>query len=213
MNLIINLLAAVLAVAFTVTLHGYITALASNRLGDPRPKDEDRLNLNPLKHSDPLGFIFLVVFNFGWCKPVETYPLYYSNRKRDTIIVHLLPIVCNLLFGILFGMAYRLLNDVYIVNGTLHIALNVLSLLCYYLAVYNVSFGLFNIIPVHPLSAERILQLFLPPRYVVIMQQYRSLFAFLLLVFIFGGLASRFFSPLVSLIIGFNVNLGGVLWM
>jgi Zn-dependent protease len=59
------------AVVIGLTIHEYAHARAAYALGDPTAMDEGRLTLNPLKHIDPLGFLFLAVAGFGWARPVR----------------------------------------------------------------------------------------------------------------------------------------------
>ena len=57
-------------VLVAITFHEYAHALAATKLGDDTPRLQDRLNLNPLSHIDPIGFILLLFVGFGWGKPV-----------------------------------------------------------------------------------------------------------------------------------------------
>lgn len=65
--------------------HGWV----SNRLGDPTPRMDGRLTLNPLKHLDPFGTLCLIFFKMGWAKPVRINTRYYKNRKSGIIMVSL----------------------------------------------------------------------------------------------------------------------------
>ena len=68
---ILNLLLTIPGVLIALTFHEFAHAFAANKLGDETPKLQGRLNLNPLSHIDPVGFIFLIVAGFGWGKPVQ----------------------------------------------------------------------------------------------------------------------------------------------
>ena len=50
----------VISLTLAITVHEYAHAYVSYRLGDPTPKAEGRLTLNPIKHLDPIGLLFLV---------------------------------------------------------------------------------------------------------------------------------------------------------
>ena len=83
MNYLVSLPGLLIAIVFHEFAHGYSAYL----LGDPTAKNAGRLTLNPIKHIDPVGFLFMLIFRFGWAKGVPINPMYFKNRKRDTIIV------------------------------------------------------------------------------------------------------------------------------
>ena len=72
--------------------HGYVAL----RCGDPTAKMMGRLSLNPLRHLDPLGTLFMVVLGFGWAKPVPVNPRNYRNHRRDEYLVSVAGIAVNL---------------------------------------------------------------------------------------------------------------------
>ncbi len=66
-----------------LSFHEAALALVSYQLGDPTPKLQGRVTLNPLAHIDPIGFITLLFIGFGWGVPVEIDPRYYKNRRAE----------------------------------------------------------------------------------------------------------------------------------
>ena len=75
------------ALIISFTVHEWAHAFVSYKLGDRTAKSDGRLSLNPLKHIDFLGFFSLIVFGFGWAKPVNINPDNYKNPIRDTSLV------------------------------------------------------------------------------------------------------------------------------
>ncbi|MDR2541643.1 MAG: site-2 protease family protein [Candidatus Peribacteria bacterium] len=73
----------------SIGLHEYAHAYASYKLGDPTPKLQGRLTINPLKHLDPIGTLCLIFFRFGRGKPVQINPSYYKHPGRDELITSL----------------------------------------------------------------------------------------------------------------------------
>src|SRR5690606_33073207 len=71
------------AVLLVLAIHEYAHAAVAVRLGDPRPKYDGRLTLNPFVHLDPIGTLMLLVFGFGWAKPVMVDPTRFKNPRRD----------------------------------------------------------------------------------------------------------------------------------
>ena len=98
-----------------ICIHEMSHGLMSFALGDPTPKREGRISLNPLRHLDPMGVICLVVLHFGWAKPVRIAPQYYKNRKLGIILVSLAGPVSNFILAfvslILYGLAIVRLGD------------------------------------------------------------------------------------------------------
>ena len=68
---IYSLLYLVPAVAISLTVHEFCHAYAATKLGDPTPRQEGRLSLNPLRHIDIFGFVVMLIIHFGWAKPVQ----------------------------------------------------------------------------------------------------------------------------------------------
>ncbi len=67
-NMLIGLLISLPAVLIAITFHEFAHAYAADKLGDETPRQQGRLNLNPLSHIDPIGFILLIFAGFGWGK-------------------------------------------------------------------------------------------------------------------------------------------------
>lgn len=161
------------------TFHEFVRALASTALGDDLPKKQGRLTLNPLKHFEPIGFLLLFYSGgFGWGKPVETSGLYYKNRKRDSLVVAILPSVVNLILGMVFLSVTRWADGV---------LMQILVYLCY----YNVGIAVYNILPVSPMDCVKVLSVVLPANKYFTYLQYEKMiqmiFLFLLFLGFFGG--------------------------
>lgn len=111
-NLIPILVYTVPAVLIAISLHEFAHGWASWKLGDPTPRATGRLSLNPLRHLDPIGTLCLLVFHFGWAKPVMVDPRYYKNRKRGMVLTalagpgmnFLISLVCTLGMGLILRL-------------------------------------------------------------------------------------------------------------
>lgn len=82
-----------LAISAHEAAHGWV----ANRCGDPTARLMGRVTLNPLRHLDPLGILMMVLFGFGWAKPVPVNPLNYKHYRRDDLRVSLAGITMNLI--------------------------------------------------------------------------------------------------------------------
>ena len=92
-NLLLSLPGILVAISFHEMAHGY----AADAMGDPTPKLAGRLTVNPLKHIDPIGFISMLLFRFGWAKPVPVNPNNFKNHRKGIIVVSLAGCFTNLL--------------------------------------------------------------------------------------------------------------------
>ena len=96
--------AALIALVLHEVSHGY----AAYKLGDPTARIMGRLSLNPLKHLDPIGAICMVLFRFGWAKPVPIDTRYFRNPKRDMALTALAGPITNLLIAF-FSLPFYIL--------------------------------------------------------------------------------------------------------
>ena len=82
MNNVVYYILSALAVLIILTVHEYAHAYAAYKLGDNTARSLGRLSLNPLKHLDPIGALCMLVFHFGWAKPVPINARNFKNPKR-----------------------------------------------------------------------------------------------------------------------------------
>ena len=165
-NGILNLLLTIPGVLIALTFHEFAHAWAANKLGDETPRLQGRLNLNPLSHIDPVGFVFLIVAGFGWCKPVQIDPRNFNGKhslsKAEAIVSAAGPIM-NFIVAFVFLILYYVLfivTDV-IAGLTIQWQQIVFALITYTVSI-NIGLGVFNLIPLPPLDGSKILMHFLP---------------------------------------------------
>ncbi|KAF0195535.1 MAG: Peptidase M50 [Bacillota bacterium] len=179
------------ALLLALTIHEFAHAFVSHRLGDPTPKRQGRLTLNPLAHIDPIGLIMLWLFRFGWGRPVEIDPSYYRDRRKGTILVSFAGPLSNMITA--FVIAWLQVLAFYTLRNSF------LSQLLATAFSFNIFLAVFNLIPIPPLDGSKILAGLLPGR---LSYKYQVTFGqwgmFLLLVFIATPLSSIILLPLAN---------------
>lgn len=142
------------AALLAIILHEISHGLVSTFLGDPTPKRQGRLSLNPLKHLDPVGTLCLVVFHVGWAKPVVVNPGYYKHKKGGMALVALAGPLMNFLLAII---SIIILSLITVFAKSYNNFLDVMFNFFTYLAIINLGLGIFNLIPIPPLDGSRII--------------------------------------------------------
>ena len=84
-QIVVNILPSLLCITLHELSHGYV----AYRLGDTTAKDAGRLTLNPIKHIDVMGLLMMVVFRFGWAKPVPVNMYRFKNPKKGMAVTAL----------------------------------------------------------------------------------------------------------------------------
>lgn len=194
---------SVIALVPAFVLHELAHAWTAVRLGDPTPRLQGRLTLNPLKHLDPIGTLLLVWRGFGWAKPVQVNPYNFSNPRRDHAVVAAAGPLSNFLMALLAALVLVRLPGA----SRASTAASLLAVFFY----INVSLFVFNLIPIPPLDGSRILAGLLPQRQADAFDQLeRYGWAILMLILAFGVL-DFILNPLTDAVVGFIrviVNLG-----
>ena len=143
------------ALVVAATIHEFAHAYVADRLGDPTPRAQGRLTLNPLAHLDPLGSILILLAGFGWAKPVQINPMHFRDWRRDTIIVAAAGPLANITLLFALGVPFKL--------GLLDFGGSTVDRLLVTVIQINAMLAVFNLIPVPPLDGSKILMGLLPP--------------------------------------------------
>ena len=183
--------------------------------GDDTPRLQGRLNLNPISHIDPIGFVFLIVARFGWGKPVQIDPRNfngkYSLSKAEAIVAAAGPIM-NFILAFVFLIIYYILFPVTNIVDSLSIAWQqVITQVVLYTITINIGLGVFNLIPVPPLDGSKILMHFLPARGKEWFYNNQQMFYILFLIIWITGLSSVILAPIFNVVFnGFNFAVSGI---
>ncbi len=193
---IVSILLSIPAVLIALTVHECAHGLTAFWLGDPTARSLGRLSLNPLRHIDPIGFLSMLFFRFGWAKPVPINARYFKKPHRDMAITAFAGPLSNFLLSFLAAFAYALLFLLFSSIPSLLTAPRTVILFLQYTLQFvylfhfvNLTLGLFNCIPIPPLDGSRFLLLLLPKRAQFFMIRYERYFSLALLLLLVIGIA------------------------
>lgn len=174
-------LAWVAAIVVAITIHEFSHALVAKLQGDSTADLEGRVTLNPLSHVDPMGFLVLVLFGFGWGKPVPFNPYNLKAKRWGPSLVSLAGPASNLLGLVFFGIIMRLVLQFANLPAD-NLLLTFLALL----VQFNVVLMLFNLLPIPPLDGSKLLTL-LPQQFAGLVENIQRYgFVILLFIIVFG---------------------------
>jgi Zn-dependent protease len=154
LSLIFTIVILIMSVVIHEFSHGYVAEL----LGDPTPRLQGRLTLNPLKHLEWFGSVIVPLitslggFAFGWAKPVQWNPYNVKNKRWGEMLISIAGPGSNILIAVIFGMTIRFSS---LFSGSF------LSLAAYIVAI-NIVLAVFNLIPIPPLDGSKVLFSILP---------------------------------------------------
>lgn len=185
---IIGILACLLVIFLVLPFHEWAHGFVAYKLGDNTAKNSGRLTLNPLAHIDPFGALCLLLFNFGWAKPVPVNFNRLKYKQWGTVLVAAAGPAANILAGLLGGLLFNLIavlnpSALYITGPLTY----VLLFLQYYIAI-NTMLAVFNLIPLPPLDGSKILFAFLPTNIVMKIYQYQQFFFIAIYLLLFTGI-------------------------
>lgn len=185
-SLLLSLPIVLLSLSVHETAHGY----AAYKLGDPTANSLGRLTLNPFKHIDPIGFVCMVLFGFGWAKPVPINTRYFKNPKRDMAISGAAGPLSNILLAVIFAILLKVELAVYNTVALTDFTYEVFSWLYTFLYLgvkLNITLAVFNLIPVPPLDGSRIFLVLLPTElYFKIMRYEKYIYMVLMIALLLG---------------------------
>ena len=184
-----------------LSFHEFAHAWVSDRLGDPTPRRQGRVTVNPLAHIDWIGFLALLLVGFGWGKPVQIDPGYYKHRRRDEFLVAIAGVTMNLILAIAFSIPAKAMVKMFGSAVSSDLIYNI-YLMLFYIVSINVVLMIFNLIPCPPLDGWGIItQLFGLDRYSWWYKVYQY-GTWILLALIIFNVTDRIITPLVSMILG-----------
>ena len=148
-----DILLRVIPALLCITLHELAHGFTAYALGDDTAKAAGRLTLNPIRHLDPMGLLMMVIFGFGYAKPVPVDMRHFKNPKQGMAITALAGPLCNVLISLVFYFLYGLLILPLSGSSAGALALEMMETT----VVLSLAMAIFNILPVPPLDGSKVL--------------------------------------------------------
>lgn len=200
--MILEIAASAAILFLSVVVHEYAHGWVAYQLGDPTAKLAGRLTLNPLKHIDPVGTVFLPgvliamrlmdmgTHVFGWAKPVPVNFARLHHPKRDMIWVGLAGPAVNILLAVLFSLFLKSEMPLFL-KGIIEFAVFI-----------NLLLAIFNLIPIPPLDGSRLVMGVLPRTLAVRYGRLEPYGIFIVIMLIYLRLFDLVLLPLVDMGLG-----------
>jgi Zn-dependent protease len=192
---IIQLLLSVPIILLSLSWHEAAHALAASRLGDNTARNLGRLTLNPAKHLDPVGALLMLLFGFGYAKPVPINTRNMKNGKWGFVLSSLAGPASNLILAFAAAFLHRvyavMVSYINISNERTAIVVVIVDLFFMLAVSMNISLAIFNLLPVPPLDGSRLLTALLPRSMAMFVFRYERYFQMALMLLIFAGAFSN----------------------
>ena len=187
----------VLALLIIAGALGGVVAGAAVLLGDKRPKYDGRLTVVPTGHMDLVGTIILILFGFGWIRPVSIDAAQFRVGRIGIIVVILAGFLClNVIAALLEALVLPALTTLP------HTAALTTAAFLRTASELSIWFALFNLAPIPPLTGGLLFEAF----GVSVPRQLKWIIAAVLSVAVAAGTVRQLLGPahavLASVILG-----------
>ena len=196
----------------SLSIHEWAHAFVADKLGDPVPRAQGRVTLNPVAHIDPVGTVFLpllmIFLNpgfaiFGWGKPVQVSLPNPKTRARDDMLITAAGPLANLVIAFLVagfaGLLFWVMPDAILSVSLLKVII-----------LLNCLLFLFNLIPVPPLDGSHFLKHAIGMRDQTYAEFARYGFVLILVLINLPAFSSLFFGVLLPHLAFFFFSLAGI---
>ncbi len=156
MDWFIDTLMILPGIVIGLSFHEFAHAWVADRCGDPTPRYQNRVTINPAAHIDPIGFIALLFIGFGWGRPVMINPGNFKKQRRDELLVALAGVTLNLILAFLFMGVMRLLYQFALGFMLTELGM-ILQAIIFWIIRINIVLMVFNLLPIPPLDGFNVI--------------------------------------------------------
>ena len=178
--------ARLMIVFMVIPLHEFAHAWSAHKMGDPTPRLQNRLNLNPFNHIDPIGGLMILLSGFGWGRPVQVNPNYFKKPRKGMALSAAAGPIANVLAAVVGVILFKVMKYAYSDNQS--DALFWMAVLFRFFTQINLGLAIFNLIPVPPLDGSKIIGYFTSYKIDRKIEQYSMYIFFGFVLLVFSGL-------------------------
>lgn len=189
-----------------IAFHEYAHAAVANRMGDPTPKLQGRLTVNPLVHFDWWGILCLIFVGFGWGRPVMIDSRNFKNRRRGELLVSLAGVTMNLIIAVVFAVIARILLMTLGMGFLSGAAGSTLWMMIDHIIFINLILMVFNLIPCPPLDGFNVVAELFQLKNTDFYWTLRRFDWWILLALMFLGVVNKILFPSVNFLYGLLQN-------
>ena len=193
LNAMLQAVVYALILIVLIPIQEFSRAFVAYKLGDDSQKWMGRLTLNPMKHLDPMGSLFIVMFGFGWGRPVQINSRSFKNFRSGMILTAAAGPIANIIVAFAAILISRITMMFIEISTFLYIVTLVFSMM----ASLSISLAFFNLIPLPPLDGSKIFGMILPTKFMYYIERYSLYFMIGLIALLRFTVVGDWFSWLV----------------
>lgn len=176
------IVAYILIMLIALVLHEFAHSFVAFKCGDYTAKNLGKMTFNPLAHIDIFGLLSFLFIGFGWANPVPINSFNFRNYKLGQRLVSISGIITNLILAFIFSsFAFFFTDSLFETNNAMLHFLGYFLQLGFYV---NISYAIFNMLPIYPLDGFNFIKSFLKPnnKFITFMEKYGTLILILFII-------------------------------
>jgi Zn-dependent protease len=204
--ILVKIAISAIPILLAITVHEASHGYAAKHFGDLTAEKLGRITLNPLKHIDLVGSIFLPLllyfstsgkFSFGWAKPVPVNFGNLHNPKKDMLWVAAAGPASNLVMAVLWGMLLGYITHKQ-TSGYFSPSAYFFAEMAYEGIKINILLMVLNLLPMPPLDGGRIAVSLLPTKQAIALSQVEKYGFAVLIALMFTGVLNKIIGPFID---------------